>query len=106
VKGERVAKPRALPVEAQPDLAIRALLDNLGVQIAGELDAIARMQAARPFGIGLPAAAAEIARQGDLNGREASPADEAGRDHLRVVEHQEIARSQQLWQSRDVPVGY
>ncbi len=98
------AERLALDVEAQLHGAIRLLGDDFGREALGEFDAVAGMQPPRAFGIGLPAPAAEIVRQGDLDRRRAAPADQPRRDHLGVVAHQQIARPQQVGQVGDLPV--
>ena len=105
VPSERLAKGRPLAVEAQRDLALGALLGHLGREVRSEIDMVARAQPPGALGIAAPHTTAEVPRQRDLDRRLPAPADETGRDHLGVVEHQEIARPQQFGQIGDMPVG-
>src|SRR5207302_84583 len=73
--------------------------------VGSEMDRVARAQPPGALGIAAPHTTAEIPRQRDLDRRVPAPADETGRDHLGVVEHQEIARPQQFGQIGDMPVG-
>ena len=102
--GDHIDFARDLAAEPQHDLAVRCFLDHLGGEIGGEIEPVGRVQPPRAAGIGAPHAAAEIARQGDLDARVATPADQPRRDHPGVVENQQVARPQQIRQLRDMPV--
>jgi hypothetical protein len=105
VAGEGVAERLALAIEAQDYLALRAFFDHFGGEIGGEFDAVPWVQPARALGVGEPTAAAEIARQRHLDRRQPAPPDQSRRDHLRVIEDEQVSRAQQLRQVGDIPVG-
>src|SRR6266478_6623569 len=72
--------------------------------VVGKDDPVARSQPARAFGKSPPRPATEIAVEGDLDRRRAAVPNEPRRDHLGVVEDEEVARSQQCREIGDPPV--
>ena len=104
VARERVAKRRALAIEAQDHFALRAFLDHLGGEIGSEFDMVPRVQPPRTLGVGAPPAAAQIARQCHLDRRQSAPPDQPRRNDLGVVEDQQVAGPQQLRQIGDMAV--
>ena len=79
------------------------LVDDGGKAIAKH-DVVARPQTPGAFGKSAPGAAAEVAVERDLDHRLAAPADQPRRDHLGIVEDEQIARAQQFRQIRYMPV--
>ncbi len=80
------------------------LFRDQGGKAIGKDDAVARPQPAGSAGEGAPCPAAEVAVQGDLDRRLAAAAGEPRRDHLGVVEDEEITRPQQGRQIGDAAV--
>jgi hypothetical protein len=91
-------------VEAQGQITLGMLLGDITGEILGEDEAVAHPQPARAFGKSPPRPAAEIAIERDLDRRRAAVPDEPRRDHLGVVEDEEVARPQQSREIRDPPV--
>ena len=67
------------------------LFGDIGGEILGEDETVARAQPARTPGKGAPRAAAEIAVERDLDRCRAAAPNEPRRDHLGVVEDEKIA---------------
>ena len=70
----------------------------------GKDETVVHSQPTRSFRKGAPRTAAEIAVKGDLDHRLAAAARQPCRDHLGVVEDEQIARPQYRWQIGDPPV--
>jgi hypothetical protein len=79
-------------------------LDDGRGEPLGEDETVAHSQPTRSFREGTPRAAAELAVKGDLDKRLAAAAGQPRRDHLGVVEDEQIARPQQCRQIGDLPV--
>ena len=77
---------------------------DLGGEIRGEDEAVARAQPARTLGEGAPRAAAEIAVERNLDRCRAAAPHQPRRHHFGVVEDEEVARPQQCRQIHDLPV--
>ena len=120
--GDRLVERRPVKRERQRDLAVLALVLDLGVEMAeqahlaliAEPHHVARRQLLRRLHQGLPARAVETFDQRRLDLRLGVAADAAafqlGRDHLGVVDHELVARLQPLRQvgharSRSTPPG-
>ena len=103
VTRKRLTKRPGFEVETQGHVALGMFLGNGGGEVVAKDDAVADAQPACTPGESAPGSA-EIAVQGHLDRGSPAAPNEPRRDHLGVVEDQEVARSQQCREIHDPPV--
>ena len=95
VMGQRLAQQPGFEVELQDHVAFGMFLGDHGGKSLGEDDTVAGSQPARSLCKGAPHTAAEIAVECHLDRCRPATPDEPRRDHLGVVEDEQVARPQQ-----------